>query len=475
MCPSSTSVPPIQFTPTGLVIPSEAAVLAGVQADINTAFGGGLNPALSTPQGQLASSEAAVISDKNADFAYFVNQVDPEFSAGKFQDGIARIYFLTRNGAKPTSVQCTITGVPTTPIPAGTLAQDTSGNTYICVNSVIIGAGGTVTAEFANILTGPIPCPAGTLIKVYQSISGWDAITNPDDGVVGAVVESREDFEFRRKNSVAINGHGSLPSIYANVFNVANVLDCYAIENNQSLTTFVGSISGTTLTISSLTSGAITLGQVLSGAGLSANTRITAFVGGSGGAGTYTVNNSQTVASEIMTVVGRVFGSTNYQLKNNSLYVAVVGGAESDIAQAIWTFKDVGCDYNGNTSVVVTDTSGYNYPYPSYNVLFEIPNPLVTYFNIQIVNSPLLPSNIVQLVQDAVLARFNGADGTVRERIGSIIYASRYYSAVSFAALNVTVLSVLVGTTGPGAATSVAVGIDQYPTLTRANITVTLV
>ena len=48
------AVPPIVFTDAGVVLPTEAAVLAGVQSDYDSAFGGGLNPALNTPQGLLA-------------------------------------------------------------------------------------------------------------------------------------------------------------------------------------------------------------------------------------------------------------------------------------------------------------------------------------------------------------------------------------------------------------------------------------
>jgi hypothetical protein len=64
---------------------------------------------------------------------------------------------------------------------------------------------------------------------------------------------------------------------------------------------FTGSISGTTLTITSIQSGAIALGQTLSGSGISNGTTIVGFGTGAGGnineAGTYTVNISQTVAS----------------------------------------------------------------------------------------------------------------------------------------------------------------------------------
>ncbi len=38
-----TNVPDIQFTPQGLVIPTQQAVLEGVLADFDVAFGGNLN------------------------------------------------------------------------------------------------------------------------------------------------------------------------------------------------------------------------------------------------------------------------------------------------------------------------------------------------------------------------------------------------------------------------------------------------
>ena len=403
---SPSSVPKIQFTPAGLVIPAETDVLAGVQADINAAFGGGLNPALETPQGQLASSQAAVIGDKNNEFALFVNQVDPQYSADRFQDAIGRIYFLTRKPATPTTVQATVNGLAGTVIPGGTLAQDTSGNTYACSGNVTIDATGSVTAEFQNIETGPIPCAAGTLTQVYQAVPGWDAITNAADGTMGSDVESRADFEYRRRNSVALNGKGTPQAIYAEVFALADVLDVYVKDNPKGDTVLVG--------------------------------------------------------------------STDYPMLPHSVYVAVVGGADVDIAEAIWRKKDTGCDYNGNTSVTVTDDSGYNYPQPTYVVKFERPAALPVKFAVTLVDDVTLPSNIVQLVKAAIIARFNGADGTTRERMGSLILASRYYGAVVGVASNVSLISVLIGTVTP-TLSQVAVGIDQKPTLSASDISVTLV
>lgn len=68
---------------------------------------------------------------------------------------------------------------------------------------------------------------------------------------------------------------------------------------------FTGSISGYTLTVTSVASGAIALGQTLSGSGITAGTTITSFGTGAGGStlapGTYGVNVSQSAASTAIT------------------------------------------------------------------------------------------------------------------------------------------------------------------------------
>lgn len=63
------------------------------------------------------------------------------------------------------------------------------------------------------------------------------------------------------------------------------------------VSTFTGAISGTTLTVSALTTGRMMVGQTLTGGGIAAGTRITARLSGGDGVGTYTVSVSQTVSS----------------------------------------------------------------------------------------------------------------------------------------------------------------------------------
>ena len=117
------------------------------------------------------------------------------------------------------------------PIPVGALARAEDGNVYICTDAGTISQAGSIVLSFACSTPGPIACPAGALNSIFQTIPGWDSITNLTDGVLGNDVESREDFETRRQASVAQNSLGSVPSVRGAVLNVPSVLDAFVTEN----------------------------------------------------------------------------------------------------------------------------------------------------------------------------------------------------------------------------------------------------
>ncbi|UCL84487.1 baseplate J/gp47 family protein [Pseudomonas sp. HS-18] len=403
----TTNVPSVVIDANGITLPQEKDILEGVQADINQAFGGGVNPGLTTPQGQLAQTTTAIIGDKNDQIAEVVNNVDPDKAVGRWQDAIGRIYFLERIAASGTVVTGSCAGLVGAVIPAGSAAQDANGYIYFSLADATIPASGSVDVDFQNSTMGPIACPIGNLSKIYTAVPGWDRVTNSAAGTLGTDVESRADFEYRRRLSVAANGVNSVQSILGRLLSVADVLDAYVIDNPK---------------------------------GVVVNT-----------------------------------GATNYPLAAHSMYAAVVGGAAADVAAAIWGKKSLGCNYNGDTSYVIEDSEGYEKPYPQYTVTWQTPDAKPTFFKIQIANDPLLPSNIVDLVRAAVLNAFNGADGGSRARIGSTIYAGRYYAGVAAVNGNVNIESITMGFTSTAAAVSLAFGIDQRPTLDASNIQVLLV
>ncbi|WP_186181717.1 baseplate J/gp47 family protein [Burkholderia gladioli] len=409
--PATSSVPGITWAPSGPVAPDESDIVAGTLADINAAFGGKLNTTnndgtqnLTSPQGQLASSQAAVVAEKNDDILAVVNGVDPDTADGRFQDAIGRIYFIERNPALPTAVTLTCVGLQGTVIPVGAKAQATDGNVYLCTQAGMIPVSGSIDLSFACSVTGPIACPAGSFSKPYQAIPGWDTATNAVAGVEGRNVESRADFEARRRASVALNSRGSVVAVRGAVLDIANVLDAYVTDNPSSSPATVGS----------------------------------------------------------------------YVLKPHSLYVGVYGGAAADVAQAIWSKKSPGCDYNGNTTVTVYDTSIGSQPYPSYQVTFQTLTPTPIIFAVQLVNNPNLPSNIIQLARNAIISAFNGSDGGARARSGGTIYSGRYFPGLMAIDPSVEPLSVQMGFTTANQ-NSLQMGIDQTPTIDPSNISVTLV
>jgi hypothetical protein len=92
----------------------------------------------------------------------------------------------------------------------------------------------------------------------------------------------------------------------------------------------IGSVSGTTLTVTQVNLGVVTIGQVLTGSGVPDQMVITALGSGSGGTGTYTVNNpsSTTVSSTTMiansSIIWQHETGTNqvYLTNNDAIYSA---------------------------------------------------------------------------------------------------------------------------------------------------------
>ena len=384
-----TSVPFPTYGPNGVIIPSEGEILSGVQTDINNAFGGNLNFSTTndsatnpTPQGQLSASEAAIIGDNFAMFLWFINNVDPAYSSGRMQDGIARIYFLERIASSPTLVQGLCSGLTGVQINVGDLAKAQDGNLYVCMQAGEIPDSGSITLEFACTINGPISCPAGNLNQIYTAKFGWDSISNPTDGIIGNAVETAAQFEQRRALSVGWNAMGPLGSILGAVLSVPGVLDAYVTEND--------------------------------------------------------LDTPQTIGG--------------FTLAPNSLYVAALGGNSLSIAQAIWSRKMPGCTYNGNTTQIVTDPSpSYVPPIPTYMVTYEIPT--IVNFAVLVVlrNNTSIPANALTLIQNSIISAFAGLDGGPRAKIGSIVFASRYYAGVAALGSWAQIISITLGELNSGA------------------------
>jgi len=104
--------------------------------------------------------------------------------------------------------------------------------------------------------------------------------------------------------------------------------------SNPSAAIFTGSITTTTLTVDSVLSGTIAVGQAIFGQGIAQNTVITALGTGTGGAGTYTVSNSQSVATTQINSVDAPAVVTG-DITGTTLDVTVVTSGTLQIGQTL--------------------------------------------------------------------------------------------------------------------------------------------
>ena len=444
---TTTNVPAPTFGSTGFIPSSQSAILAGVQADQNAAFGGNLNPALTTPQGQLAQSLAAIIGATQSQFAALANGVDPAFASGRMQDAVGRIYFLSRNPAQPTIVQCTCVGAVGTVIPAATAtASDTSGNIYACTQTGTIPVGGSIVLSFAAVVNGPTACPTGALNSIQQGVPGWNSITNLAPGVAGNYAETQQAFSLRMSQSVAGNSQNGVQAIQAAVYNVPNVISAFTTDNVNTYPVAVGATASMTgyitagvLTVTVVNSGTIVQGQSVSGVGVTFGTVISTFGSGTGGLGTYNLSVVQNVTATTFQIGG-------FQLAPNSVYCCVAGGASSAIAAAIFSKKQPGCGLQGNTPIVVYDTSApYLPPGIPYTITYNTPTNVEIYFAISIANSAVVPANALTQIQTAILSTFNGTGNYTRVGIGARVLASYFTPAIAALGSWAQVVSLTIG------------------------------
>jgi hypothetical protein len=142
--------------------------------------------------------------------------------------------------------------------------------------------------------------------------------------------------------------------------------------SSPSSAVFTGSISGTTLTVTAITNGTIAINQALFGVGVSQETVITALGSGSGGIGTYTINNSQTVSSQQMNstavgavVTGSISGTTLTvtAVTSGTLFLGQTIEGSTVTAQTIITAFGTGTGgagtYTVNNSQTVTSRTLY--------------------------------------------------------------------------------------------------------------------
>lgn len=125
----------------------------------------------------------------------------------------------------------------------------------------------------------------------------------------------------------------------------------YLVRAQKTQAVFDGTIAGTTLTVASMTSGVISVGDILSGSGVTGGTTVVAQLTGRGGVGTYTVSASQTVTPAV-TITAKSKGSTSNGSGVNDAYRISVSQAGAAVVEVV----ERGSGHADNDTITIVDS-----------------------------------------------------------------------------------------------------------------------
>ena len=186
----------------------------------------------------------------------------------------------------------------------GTISNGSGGaGTILTVTSVtggVVRIGQTVTGT--GVTAGTIITSFGTgtggtgtyNVNTSQSVTSGTLYSNANTGVLTPVMSATATVNTTASAGTSTNQVTLAYNTDPGTFAPQDAAVVTGIISNGS-----GS-AGTVLNVSAVTSGTVRVGQTVIGTGITAGTVITALSSGSGGTGTYTVNNSQLVASTTM-------------------------------------------------------------------------------------------------------------------------------------------------------------------------------
>ena len=167
----------------------------------------------------------------------------------------------------------------------------------------------------------------------------------------------------------------------------------------------------------------------------------------------------------------------DYLLKPHSIYVAVLGGNNQEIAEAIYRSLSAGCDYNGNTQITVVDP----HTHAKEKVTFMRPTQQNVYIKVNVFDKDL-PDDYENLIKNAVITNFYGQDEQIeiageavtRAIMGQDIYASRFLPSILNKNIS-SLLSVQISLDNQTFSDYVHIKIDKEPYIDESNITVNLI
>lgn len=171
--------------------------------------------------------------------------------------------------------------------------------------------------------------------------------------------------------------------------------------------------------------------------------------------------------------------TTNGQIVRNgvtvpakSVYLSVYGGSDDEVSGILYNKLSAGCGMAGNTTYIYTDPV---YTWNTFEAKFQRAVQTNIQMQIDIVNSPSYPADIVDQVKAAMINNYIGnVAGIPPVKMGDTVYASRFYPSLSSLGILQTT-GLFISPVGDPLNTFYTLSVDKVGILLADNIAVNLV
>lgn len=233
------------LTELGVIVPDTSTLLTEVQQEYKDAFQDqNLVVTSDTPQGVLITAETISRDSLVNNNANLANQINPNVAGGTFLDAIGFLSGIQRNASTPSRVSnVTLTGVPSTVIPAGSQAKTAAGDIFESITIATLNGSGNATVDFQSVEDGAIPCSANELNQIVSTVIGWETVNNSAGAVLGTTTQSDESFRAYRNNTLAFQGVALPEAITSALYATDGVQSLFFQENVEDTTQTINGIS----------------------------------------------------------------------------------------------------------------------------------------------------------------------------------------------------------------------------------------
>lgn len=228
-------------TPTGFVKKPLTQILQDVGDAQRAVFGAAFDTSTATPQGQLNGTFSSALSECWELLEACYHSFDPDAAADYLLTVLAGLTGTARRPAAPSTVTLTLALNAGATVNAGALVAHAGRPDIVFQTLATVtnsgGSPGAFPVAAQCIVTGAVPSIAGTLTVIVNAVSGWTAVTNAADAVLGRDIDNDILLRHRREQQLALRGGSTAAAIKADLLDIttdsslANMRNVSVVEN----------------------------------------------------------------------------------------------------------------------------------------------------------------------------------------------------------------------------------------------------